>query len=104
MSTAGSRVGIVGCGLMGSGIAEVCTRSGYDTIVREVSDELVARGRGRVEKSMATGVERGKLSAADRDAALGRLRFTTAMVELADRDIVIEAATEDPRLKKALFA
>jgi 3-hydroxybutyryl-CoA dehydrogenase len=98
-----AKVGVVGCGLMGSGIAEVAARSGYATVVREVSPELLAKGRGRVEKSTAGAVERGKLPAADREAALGRLRFTTALEDLADCDIVIEAATENPVLKKELF-
>jgi len=99
-----AKVGVVGCGLMGSGIAEVTARSGYATVVREVSPELLAKGRGRIEKSAAGAVERGKLPAADREAALGRLRFTTALEDLADCDIVIEAATENPVLKKELFA
>ena len=98
------KVGIVGCGLMGSGIAEVASRSGYETVVRETSDELVAKGRARVEKSTSVGVEKGKLTAAQRGEALGRLRFTTRLEELADCDIVVEAATENPKLKKELFA
>lgn len=104
MGTVARGVGILGCGLMGSGIAEVCARAGYATVVREMNDELVARGRARIERSLATGVERGKLAAADRDAALDRLRFTTDLAALADCDVVIEAVTEDPQLKKALFA
>ncbi len=98
------KVGIVGCGLMGSGIAEVAARSGYATLVREMNDELVAKGRGRIEKSMNGAVERGKLPAAQRDEALGRLRFTTRLEELADCDLVVEAATENPKLKKEIFA
>jgi 3-hydroxybutyryl-CoA dehydrogenase len=98
------KVGVVGCGLMGSGIAEVASRSGYAVVVREMSDELAAKGRARIEKSMSGAVEKGKLPAADRDAALGRLRFTTAVEDLADCDLVIEAATENPQLKKEVFA
>ncbi len=98
------KVGIVGCGLMGSGIAEVSIRSGYATVVREMNDALVAKGRARVEKSMNGAVERGKLAAAQRDEAVQRLRFTTRVEDLADCDIVIEAATENPELKKELFA
>lgn len=97
------QVGVVGCGLMGSGIAEVAARSGYATVVREVSAELVAKGRGRIEKSTATAVEKGKLTAAQREEILGRMRFTTAVEELAGCDVVIEAATENPALKKELF-
>ncbi len=98
------KVGVVGCGLMGSGIAEVAIRSGYATTVREPTPELVAKGRARIEKSMQTAVERGKLAAAERDAALGRLRFATEVEALADADLVIEAATENPQLKKELFS
>ncbi len=98
------KVGIVGCGLMGSGIAEVASRSGYATVVREMNEELVAKGRGRVEKSMKGAVERGKLPAAQRDEAMQRLRFTTRLEDLSDCDIVVEAATENPKIKKELFA
>ncbi len=98
------KVGVVGCGLMGSGIAEVAARSGVATTVREVSPELVAKGRARIEASMRTAVEKGKLAAADRDAALARLSFTTAVEDLAGCDLVVEAATENPAVKKELFA
>jgi 3-hydroxybutyryl-CoA dehydrogenase len=89
---------------MGSGIAEVCARSGYATIVREINDDLLARGRARIEKSMATGVERAKIDAADRDAALARLSGTTRLEDLAQCDLVIEAATENPEIKRRTFA
>jgi 3-hydroxybutyryl-CoA dehydrogenase len=98
------KVGVVGCGLMGSGIAEVTARAGYETVVREVDESLLARGRDRLEQSMATAVEREKLTEAEREAALGRLRFTTSLEDLAECDIVLEAATENVDLKKALFA
>ncbi len=98
------KIGIVGCGLMGSGIAEVAIRSGYVTTVREVGPEAVSKGRGRVEASLRGAVDKGKLPAAERDAALSRLRFTTEVAELAGCDLVIEAATENPQLKKELFA
>ncbi|HET7456592.1 MAG TPA: 3-hydroxybutyryl-CoA dehydrogenase [Gemmatimonadaceae bacterium] len=97
------RVGILGGGLMGSGIAQVAAQAGFDTVVREVSDALAARARGAVEKSLAKGVERGKVAAADRDAALGRLRTTTALADLARCDIVIEAVVEDLDVKGALW-
>jgi 3-hydroxybutyryl-CoA dehydrogenase len=97
------KLGVVGCGLMGSGIAEVAARSGYATVVRETSQELLAKGRGRVEKSMRAAVERGKLPAAERDQALGRIRFTTELEEFADCDLVVEAATENPEAKKQIF-
>jgi len=97
-------VGVVGCGLMGSGIAEVCARAGYTTVVREIDDDLLARGRQRIEKSLATAVERGKLAAAERDAAAARIRGTTSLQDFAECDLVIEAATENLELKKHTFA
>ncbi len=97
-------VGVIGCGLMGSGIAEVCARAGYDTLVREVDEELLATGMQRVRSSMGTAVERGKLSADDRDAALGRLRGTVRLEEMADRDLVIEAVIENLAEKRQVFA
>jgi 3-hydroxybutyryl-CoA dehydrogenase len=98
------KVGIVGCGLMGSGIAETCARSGYQTVVREVSDELLQRGMSRLEQSVGTAVSRGKLSAALAEQARGRLRGTTRLEDLADCDLVIEAVIENPDEKKRLFA
>ena len=97
------RVGVLGCGLMGSGIAQVTARAGYETIVRDVSKELLDRGRAGIEKSLAKFVEKGKLQAADRDATLQRLTFTTTVADLKPVDIVIEAITEDVALKNALF-
>jgi 3-hydroxybutyryl-CoA dehydrogenase len=88
---------------MGSGIAEVCARSGYATIVRELDDELLAKGRQRIEHSLATAVERGKLTAADRDATLHRLQGTTRLEDLDGCDLVIEAATENPDIKRRTF-
>jgi 3-hydroxybutyryl-CoA dehydrogenase len=98
------RVGVVGAGLMGSGIAEVCARSGYATVVREVDDDFLARGMERIEKSMGTAVERGKLAAEERDRARERLRGTTSLEDFANCDLVIEAATENPVIKKETFA
>jgi 3-hydroxybutyryl-CoA dehydrogenase len=97
------RVGVLGCGLMGSGIAQVAATVGYDTIVRDVSKEVLDRGRTGIEKSLAKFVEKGKLPTADRDAALTRLTFTTTVGDLKSVDIVIEAITEDLALKNALF-
>jgi 3-hydroxybutyryl-CoA dehydrogenase len=89
---------------MGSGIAEVCARAGYTTIVREMNDDLLAKGRQRIDKSMAAAVERGKLAAPERDQALQRLRGTTTLEDFKDADLVIEAATENPEIKKKTFA
>ncbi|MGH7606030.1 MAG: 3-hydroxyacyl-CoA dehydrogenase family protein [Gemmatimonadales bacterium] len=89
--------------MMGSGIAQVAAVAGYETTVRDVSRQLLDRGRGGIEKSLGKFVEKGKLAAADRDAALGRLTFTTTTADLRDADIIIEAITEDLALKNALF-
>lgn len=97
-------IGVVGFGLMGSGIVEVCARAGYDVAVREISDDLLSRGLDRLDRSLARGVERGKVSAADRDAARRRVRGTTRLEDLARCDLVIEAIVELMDHKKALFA
>ena len=97
------RVGVVGAGLMGSGIAEVCARAGLDVVVHEVSKAAADAGRARVEKSLGRGVERGKLETADRDAALGRLNFVTDLTAMSDRQVVVEAVTEDETLKLDIF-
>ena len=93
----------MGCGLMGSGIAEVCARAGYTTRVREINEDLLKRGRARIERSLSTAVERRKLEASERDAALSRLQGTTSLSDFADCDIVIEAATENPQIKRQTF-
>jgi 3-hydroxybutyryl-CoA dehydrogenase len=99
-----SRVGVVGAGLMGSGIAEVCARAGLDVVVREIDDDAAAAGRARITASLDRGVKAGKLTQLDRDSALERLTVTRHLGELADRDLVIEAATEHPEVKARLFA
>ncbi|MBI1723061.1 MAG: 3-hydroxybutyryl-CoA dehydrogenase [Gemmatimonadetes bacterium] len=96
-------VGVLGCGLMGSGVAQTAAAAGFTTVVREVSEELLAKGRGALTGSLSKAVEKGKLDAAARDATLGRLRFTTKVADLKDADIVIEAVTEDLDLKNALW-
>jgi len=97
-------IGVAGFGLMGSGIVEVSARAGYDVVVREVSDDLLARGMDRLERSLGRGVERGKLAAADRDAARKRVRGTTRIEDLARCDLVIEAIIELMDAKKAFYA
>src|ERR687885_659156 len=96
-------VGVVGCGLMGSGIAEVCARSGYQTVVREVNEDLLGRGLERLQASMDTAVQRGKLAGEERDAARARLRGTTELGDFAECDLVIEAATENLKIKQETF-
>jgi 3-hydroxybutyryl-CoA dehydrogenase len=97
-------VGVVGCGLMGSGIVEVCARAGYEVVVREVNDEFLQKGLGRIKKSMSRGVRKGKLTQEDMDAAWGRIKGTTALADMADCDIAIEAAVENMEIKKSIFA
>ena len=99
-----NKVGVVGCGLMGSGIVEVCARSGLDVIAYEVDEAAAERGRGRVEASLQRAADRGKLSAEDHDAVLGRMSFTTDLDSFADRDITIEAIVEREQDKVDVFA
>jgi 3-hydroxybutyryl-CoA dehydrogenase len=96
-------VGVLGCGLMGSGIAQTSAAAGFQTVVREVSDELIAKGKGAITGSLNKLVEKGKLESAARDATLGRLRFTTRVADLKEADIVVEAVSEDLELKNALW-
>jgi len=98
-----SKVGVLGGGLMGSGIAQVATQAGFATVVREVSDALAQRARGSVEKSLARGVARGKVTAEASAGALERLVVTARLEELADCDVVIEAVVEDLEVKNALW-
>ncbi len=96
-------VGVVGCGVMGSGIVEVCAKAGLSVTFVEVDDERVERGRATVERSMGRAVERGKLEPADRDAAMERITGSTSLDDLAGADLVIEAATEDLDTKLQVF-
>jgi len=98
-----SKVGVVGCGLMGSGIAEIAAKSGFDVVVREMNDELLQKGQVRIQKSMDRAVKKEKLTAADRDAAGARLSYTTNVSDLAECDIIIEAIVEELDAKHALF-
>jgi 3-hydroxybutyryl-CoA dehydrogenase len=97
------KVGVLGCGLMGSGIAHVCAQAGYDVIVREIEESYWKKGFAKIEKFMAKAVEKEKMTAADRDAALARLSGTTALKDLADCDLVIEAVVENIEEKNAMF-
>ena len=98
------KVGVLGCGLMGSGIAEVCARAGLPTVVREVEQGLLDQGMARIEKSLGKAVDKGKLAAEDRDATLGKLQGTTSIDDLADCDLVIEAIVENLEEKCRTFA
>ena len=97
------RVGVIGCGLMGSGIAEVCARNGLDVVVREADDAAARAGLDRISNSLAQAVKRGKLSEEDRDAALSRLLVTADSDRLADRQLVVEAVPEIEELKTEMF-
>jgi 3-hydroxybutyryl-CoA dehydrogenase len=97
-------VGVVGAGLMGAGIVEVCARAGLRVTFAEGTTELAAQGRTRIERSLGFAVERGKLEASERDAALARVDGADDLAALADVDLVIEAATEDPGAKRGIFA
>lgn len=98
------KVGVLGCGLMGAGIAEVCARAGLDTVVREVEEPFLEKGLARIEKSLDKAVDKGKLEADHRQATLHRLTGTTDIGQLADCDLVIEAIVENLEEKCQTFA
>jgi 3-hydroxybutyryl-CoA dehydrogenase len=104
VSTSIERVGVIGAGQMGGGIAEVCARAGVDVTVFETTDALVTAGRTRIAKSLERGVSSGKITERERDAALDKLRFTTKLTDLADRQLVIEAVIEDEKIKAGIFS
>ena len=97
-------VGVVGAGTMGNGIAQVFAHAGFQVLVQDVAQPALDRGRATIEKSLAKFVEKGKLDAAARDAALGRLAFTTSVDGFKDVDFIVEAAFEDRETKRALIA
>jgi 3-hydroxybutyryl-CoA dehydrogenase len=97
------RVGVLGCGLMGSGIAQVCAQAGYDTVVREVSDELCERGIGGIEKQLGRAVSKGKMTTEQQGEVMDRLRGTTRLEDLADCDLIIEAVVEDLGVKNEMW-
>ena len=98
------KVGVLGCGLMGSGIAQVTASAGYSTTVREVAEDFLKKGVAGIEKSLGKFVEKGTLTAQQRTETLGRLKATTKFDDLADCDIVIEAITENLQTKRETFA
>ena len=97
-------VGVVGCGLMGSGIAQVCAAAGYDTIVRDVEERFLHKGLGRIRTFLDAGVAKGKLTAETRDTTLGHLTGTTTLDAMKDCDLVIEAIVEDLEAKRRTYA
>jgi 3-hydroxybutyryl-CoA dehydrogenase len=99
-----SKVGVIGGGLMGSGIAQVSAAAGFPTAVREISEDLCAKARQSIEKTLAKGIERGKVTASERDTTLANLRFVTRLEEMADADLFIEAVVEDLDTKNNLWS
>jgi 3-hydroxybutyryl-CoA dehydrogenase len=97
------KVGVVGLGTMGAGIAQVCVQAGVETVGREVSEELGEHARARIEHYLGRGVEKGRLSGDEKEAALARLATTTELGEFGDCDLVIEAIVEDLDAKRGLF-
>lgn len=97
-------VGVLGCGLMGAGIAQVSAQAGYRTLVREVNDDLLQKGLGRIKKFLSDGVEKGKVAPDARDKALGNLSGTTRFEDLKDCDLIIEAIIENIDEKTAAYA
>ena len=97
------KIGVLGGGLMGSGIAQVAAQAGFDTIVREITPALADKARTSIERTLAKGIEKGKVTAEQRDAAMAKLRFVSDVSALADRDVVIEAVVEDLETKNALW-
>jgi len=98
------KVGVVGCGAMGSGITQLCAQSGYQVVVSEINDELLKKGLASIEKALARLVEKSKISQQDKDVTLGRIKGTTKAKDFSDCDLVIEAAIENLELKKKIFA
>ncbi len=98
------KVGVVGCGLMGAGIAQVCAQSGYQVVASEINDELLNKGLKFISATLTKSVDKGKLSQQDKDATLARIKGTTNTRDFADCDLMIEAVVENMDLKKKIFA
>lgn len=99
-----NRVGVVGCGLMGSGIAQVCAQAGYETVVSEVSSDLLNKGLGSIKSILEKNVAKGKIEKGEADATMSRLKGTTNLSDFSGCDLVIEAAVEKMEVKKKIFA
>ncbi len=104
MSNSIERVGVIGAGQMGAGIAEVSVRAGVDVLVFEPTEALATAGEARITASLARGVSKGKITEGERDVALAKLKFTTSLADLSDRQLVIEAIVEDEAAKAKVFA
>src|SRR4051812_35074327 len=98
------KVGVLGCGLMGSGIAQVSAAAGYSTIVKEAADEFLKKGLASIDKSLSRLVEKATITAEKRSETLGRLKGTIKFEDLADCDIIIEAVTENLQMKRETYA
>jgi 3-hydroxybutyryl-CoA dehydrogenase len=98
-----TKVGILGCGLMGHGITQISAQAGYDVVVREVSDEKLQSGLGKISKQLGRAVEKGKMEQSEADAVLGRITGTTDYADLAGCDLILEAITEDLQLKLEMW-
>ena len=98
------KVGVVGLGTMGAGIAQVSVQAGYETVGREISPELAKRGKATIDRYLTRGVEKGRLTQEEKDAAIGRLTLTTELADLNGCDLVIEAVLEELPLKREVFA
>lgn len=97
------KIGVLGAGVMGSGIAQVAAQSGFEVVMRDIADEFVQKGLKNIEASLSKGVEKGKVTPEEKEAALGRIKGTTVLEDLKDVDFVIEAVIEDLELKKKVF-
>ncbi len=97
------KIGVVGAGTMGNGIAQAAAQVGCEVVLRDIKDEFVERGMKNIEKFLSKSVEKGKMEASERDAILGRIRGTTDLGDLKDVDFVVEAVIEDLELKKGVF-
>ncbi|KIL96855.1 3-hydroxybutyryl-CoA dehydrogenase [Paramagnetospirillum magnetotacticum MS-1] len=102
--TAIKKIGVIGAGQMGNGIAHVCAASGFDVVLLDVTEEALKKGMGTITKNLDRAVSKGKLTEAEKSATLSRIKTTTAYADFSDSDLVIEAATEDEKIKRAIFA
>jgi 3-hydroxybutyryl-CoA dehydrogenase len=98
------KVGVVGCGIMGSGITQVCAQAGYSVVVSEVDPERLKKGIATIDAFLTKGIERGKMTETEKKTILGRIQGTTNLSDFQDCDLVIEAASEVSEIKKKIFA